>query len=125
LGARGGSPATTVASGEAEATIVAARSSSSVSTWKLTVPNRTSCPERKSASPTRWLSTNVPLALPWSTTAQFAPRLSMRACLRETEPSATTTSHVGSRPTRACSFETSMGAPEAGTSLRMAMLRGF
>ena len=55
----------TVASGDVEATMVAAKSSSpSMSTRKVTAPKRISWPDLSAASATRWLSRNVPLALP-------------------------------------------------------------
>jgi hypothetical protein len=114
----------TVTSGIALWTIVAPASSSApaISTVNGMAPNRSSWPERSALSTTRWLSTNVPFALPWSTTAHSSPRRSRRACLRETDPSLTTTSQVGSRPTRALSLLTSMGAaPEVGTRRKAAM----
>jgi hypothetical protein len=68
IGGRGmsGSDWMTVASGIALWTIVALASSSapSISTVNGMAPKRSSCPERSGLSTTRWLSTNVPFALP-------------------------------------------------------------
>src|SRR5688572_6422244 len=81
-------------------TIVAPPSSPPMSsTVKDMPPKRTSWPALRLPSATRWPSMKVPLALAWSTTCHSSPRRSIRACLRETEPSATTTSAEGSRPT--------------------------
>jgi hypothetical protein len=46
--------------------------------------------------------------------AHASARRSIRAWRLETEPSFRTTSHAGSRPTRAGSFEISMGVPVSG-----------
>src|SRR6266850_867885 len=120
-GARGVG-ATTVASGPV-VRIVVAESSPSISTLYAMAPKRSSWPLCSGDSATRWLSRNVPLALPWSTTNHPTVRRSTRACLRETEPSLTTMSQPGSRPTRVLSLSTSIAPPPAaGTSRRLAML---
>jgi hypothetical protein len=56
----------TVASGIALWTMVAPVSSSApvISTVNGMAPKRSSCPERRTVSTIRWLSTNVPFALP-------------------------------------------------------------
>jgi hypothetical protein len=124
-GAADGTGWTTVASGASVNIVASMASSPSISTRKLTAPKRSSWPERSVVSATRWLSTKVPLALPWSTTIQLRPRFSRRACLRETEPSLSTTSQVVSRPTSTWSWPISMGDPEAGTSRNEAMVPGY
>ena len=57
---------------------------------------------------------------------RFSPDLVARryvTYLRETDPSCTTTSQVGSRPISTWSWPISMGVPEAGTRRSAAMVR--
>src|SRR5258708_856444 len=97
-------------------------SAASISTRKVTMPSRSSWPSCSSASATFWPFTNVPLALPWSTTVQPSPRCSITACLRETDLSSTTTSQVASRPTSVRSRLNSSSVPVSPMRRMLAML---
>ena len=123
LGAGGGSGvASSVAESSFRTGVATVASGSSLrSTRNASAPKRSSCPFLSACSAMRRLLRYVPLALPWSTTHQIPPRCSRRACLLDTEPSATTISQLGSRPTTVWSLTTSIGWPETGTSLRVAI----
>jgi len=73
------------------------------------LPDAPQTPRKEGVFAMRRLLRYVPFALPWSTTHQAPPRRSSRAWRRDTEPSDTTISQLGSRPTTDWSLTTSTG----------------